>query len=323
MEFPAGQNPSIAPVSTPDEPRKVPNCHSSPAVITAPSRPRKKSLSRAIQGLLNTPHPPGSASCGSGAVSPGARASRSPVAPLFSSPLRNSSSIMASAPSSPERHNGDATQPRRSLDLTREGPLGAEETKNEALTSVSEQNLPKKYKPNSRKSVASMMSGLESRLFPKSFTRGRDTSRGSSRRGSSVDSRSPSSSKLDNESPPSANTSTNNDMSKRSSLVISEEAHNQSDEALAKPAGGLPDYVKPSEENEPGERLAKDVFDRDKNIILSSDEETSSDEEQDGQPRGRKKKVDVTFITPSDFRPKETKEQKEETSDTGNLSLGI
>ena len=105
-------------------------------------------------------------------------------------------------------------------------------------------------------------------------------------------------------------------MNKRSSLVISEEAHNRSDEALAKPAGGLPDYVKPSEESEPGERLAKDVFDRDKNIIVSSEEEdSSSDEEHDGHQRGRKNKVDVTFITPSDFNPKD--ETKDDTSDGG------
>ncbi|KAJ5225984.1 hypothetical protein N7468_007209 [Penicillium chermesinum] len=297
-------------------PTKVPDIQSSPILPAGPSRVRKKSLSRALQGLLNTPHPPEPAVSGRSGVSSRASGSRNPVAPLFSSPLRISSSAMASAPSSPERHHGDANQPRRSLDLaddrrTSTGILNGHGTKSDAPSSLSGQNLPKKHKPQARKSVASMMSGLESRLFPKSFTRGRDASRGSSRRGSSVDSRSPSASKLESESSSSLNTTSNTDMNKRSSFVISEEAHNQSDEALNKPAGGLPEYVKPSEENELGERLAKDVFDRDKNIIESSEEEeSSSDEEHDGH-RGRKKKVDVTFITPNDFKP------HDDTSDGG------
>lgn len=101
-----------------------------------------------------------------------------------------------------------------------------------------------------------------------------------------------------------------------------EDAHNQSDEALAKPARGLPDYVTPTEHEESGERLAKDVFDRDKNIIESSEDdgdESSSDDSQvmgeQGLPsRGRKKKgSDITRITPSDFH--KTRDDKIQSSE--------
>jgi hypothetical protein len=85
------------------------------------------------------------------------------------------------------------------------------------------------------------------------------------------------------------------------------DAFNKSDEALAKPHGSLPDYIKPTAVEEGGERLAKDVFDRDKNMIESSEDEandTSSDEDSTLEGvRGRKKKKDsdITSITPSDF----------------------
>lgn len=100
-----------------------------------------------------------------------------------------------------------------------------------------------------------------------------------------------------------------------------EDAHNKSDETLAKPSGGLPDYVKPSEQEE-GERLAKDVFDRDKNIIESSDDDEDdsySEDDQIGgfvQWRGRKKRgSDISTITSSDFiKPKEEKPQDTEAS---------
>lgn len=95
-----------------------------------------------------------------------------------------------------------------------------------------------------------------------------------------------------------------------------EDAHNKSDETLARSSSGLPDYVKPSEQEE-GERLAKDVFDRDKNIIESSEEDENdsySEDDQIGgfvQWRGRKKRdSDISTITPSDFtKPKENKYQ--------------
>lgn len=102
-----------------------------------------------------------------------------------------------------------------------------------------------------------------------------------------------------------------------------EDAHNKSDETLAKRSGGLPDYVKPTEQGEGGERLAKDVFDRDKNIIESSDEDgdDSSSEDDHTSPgtvqwRGRKKRdSDISTITPSDFnKSKGSKSQPTEES---------
>ena len=91
-----------------------------------------------------------------------------------------------------------------------------------------------------------------------------------------------------------------------------EDSHNQSDEVLSKPSGRLPEYVKPIDYEEAGVRLAKDVFDRDKNMIESSDEDSDKSFSEDdnvglGQWRGRKKKdADISSITPSDFiKPKE------------------
>lgn len=93
-----------------------------------------------------------------------------------------------------------------------------------------------------------------------------------------------------------------------------DDAHNQSDEVLAKSSSRLPDYVKPTDHEEAGVRLAKDVFDRDKNMIESSDEDSEKSFSEDdsvglGQWRGRKKKdTDISSITPSDFtKPKKDK----------------
>ncbi|OQD81187.1 hypothetical protein PENANT_c029G02318 [Penicillium antarcticum] len=95
---------------------------------------------------------------------------------------------------------------------------------------------------------------------------------------------------------------------------------NKSDEALPNSSGSLPDYVKPAAVEENGERLAKDVFDRDKNIIESSEsDDTSSDDDSTHEgTRGRKKRADITSITPSDFekskneKPKLTEEKSSE-----------
>lgn len=192
--------------------------------------------------------------------------------------------------------------------------------------------------------MAAMMSGLEGRLFPRSLSRGRESSRGSShRRISSLDSRSPpSASRLsrsvsptnrsfqaDSHSQPATPTSTSD---KAKSLKM-ETTHNKSDEALVKPSGNMPTYVKPAEHGESGERLAKDVFDRDNNIIESSSDDDDDDEDDDDSDddddeyegsgddepipgvtfvtvdRGRKKKKegdDITSIAPSDFnKPKD------------------
>lgn len=265
------------------------------------------------------------------------------MGPLVSSPLRISSSAMASAPSSPERPKaGTEDIRRRSSDqFTREERrastghvLGLEDATKSDVSPAPEIAASRKRSmqprdKQGRSAMAAVMSGLESRLLPKSFTRGRDSSRGSSRRGSSLDSRSPSSSSRPDRSvspstQPSDSTTkpTAADTEKSKPPVILDNTQNKSDEALAKPSGGLPDYVKPAEQADSGERLAKDVFDRDKNIIESSEDDaddlTSEDEHIPGvqvvHTRGRKKKgSDISTITPSDFnKPKESKAQTPE-----------
>lgn len=308
-----------------------------PPTVRYPSPP---GLNRAVQYLL-TPQPARSGVGGTTVPSRG-RGSRSPVGPLVSSPLRISSSAMASAPSSPERPKaGTEDIRRRSSDqFTREERrastghvLGLEDaTKSDVTPSPEIAASRKRSMPRDkqgRSAMAAVMSGLESRLLPKSFTRGRDSSRGSSRRGSSLDSRSPSSSSRPGRSvspstQPSDSTTkpTAADTEKSKPPVILDNTQNKSDEALAKPSGGLPDYVKPAEQADSGERLAKDVFDRDKNIIESSEDDaddlTSEDEHIPGvqvvHTRGRKKKgSDISTITPSDFnKPKESKAQTPE-----------
>ncbi|KAJ5168504.1 uncharacterized protein N7482_004098 [Penicillium canariense] len=291
-------------------------------------------LPRAVRNLLSPPQ---------SARSPGARARRpsllsgrgvqSPLEPIASSPLRTASSTMASAPSSPERPQANAEDGQRisSHQSTRDDRrfstgrvAGIDEDAKSDISTISAEQTGSKKKTQGRKAMAAMMSGLESRLFPKSFSRGRDSSRGSSRRGSSLDSRSHSSaSRLSRSVSPghrmfeSESQPTTPSAEKGQALKM-EDAHNKSDEALSKPSGGLPDYVKPTEQEESGERLAKDVFDRDKNIIESSeedgDEESSEDEQVPGVTvvsveRGRKPRVDdISRITSSDFnKPKDTK----------------
>ncbi|KAJ5084051.1 hypothetical protein NUU61_008630 [Penicillium alfredii] len=301
----------------------------SPAHSSSVDANQKPTVTRALQSLLSAPQSEKSAGAGiSGATPLRAHAVRSPAEPFQSSPLRTIST-MASAPSSPERPKaGVDGASRRSLDIgsgtdRRASVIGIEEdSKSDIGPSSSDHPSAKKRflqsrdKPQARRGMAAMMSGLESRFFPKSFTRGREPGRGSSQRGSSLDSRSPSSfgrpvspgsrANTDSEKPTPIN-------SGRGKALQMEDVHNKSDEVLSKPAGNLPDYVKPVAHGDSGERLAKDVFDRDKNIIESSEdegEETSSDEEHmPGEARGRKKKdSDIRTITPSDFnKPKSDK----------------
>lgn len=91
----------------------------------------------------------------------------------------------------------------------------------------------------------------------------------------------------------------------KGTAISIQDSLNKSDEALPGHSGSLPDYIKPSAVEENGERLAKDVFDRDKNMIESSEDEgddTSSDDDSTHEgARGRKKRADITSITPSDF----------------------
>ncbi|KXG48007.1 Universal stress protein A [Penicillium griseofulvum] len=290
-------------------------------------------LSRALQNLLIAPQ---SKSAGGTTYSPRG-GTRSPVEPLVSSPLRISSSDMASAPSSPERHSADREDlPRRSSDqpvetvrsTTRRLSIsdGGKSDVASSLesTSLEQPHIKKRFlqardRSQSRKGVAAIMSG---RLFPRSFSRGRDrdSSRGPSPRGSSLDANSTPSPERGRPSSSGSHsvhveTITPAPVNPGKSLNM-HDTFNKSDEALAKPHGSLPDYIKPTAVEEGGERLAKDVFDRDKNMIESSeDEDTSSDEDStlDGL-RGRKKKKhsDITSITPSDFEKSNISKQSEE-----------
>jgi hypothetical protein len=118
----------------------------------------------------------------------------------------------------------------------------------------------------------------------------------------------------------------------KSTEINYDSAHSKSEEVLSKLSGtpSLPDYIKPTEE-EPGERLAKDVFDSDKNLIESSDEDedVSSDEEnipgvQVVHSRGRKKRpTDISSISPSDFRPKDKSQDTEERMSSSSFLLRI
>ncbi|CAI7605030.1 unnamed protein product [Penicillium viridicatum] len=285
-------------------------------------------LSRTLQNLLIAPQ---SKSAGGATYSPRG-GTRSPVEPLVSSPLRISSSDMASAPSSPERHTADREAlPRRSsdhvVDTVRSTGLGIDDAKSDvASTSPEQPHVKKRFlqsrdRSQSRKGVAAIMSG---RLFPRSFSRGRDrdSSRGSSQRGSSLDSHDTSSPERGRPSSSDSHsvhvetlTPAPSSSGKGKSLNM-HDAFNKSDEVLAKPHGSLPDYVKPTAVEEGGERIAKDVFDRDKNMIESSEDEandSSSDEDSTLEGvRGRKKKdSDITSITPSDFEKSKDDDSKQ------------
>lgn len=246
-----------------------------------------------------------------------------------------------SAANSPERQQADTEDVRRrSVDQPsqddRRAPAsrgtGIDEDAKSDLSTISSEKTGSKKKIQGRKAMAAMMSGLEGRLFPRSLSRGRESSRGSSRRrSSSLDSRSPSSASrlsrsvsptnrsFQSESQPIIPTTSNKEQQLRM-----ESSHNKSDEALVKPSGTMPNYVKPTEHGESGERLAKDVFDRDNNIIESSSSSDDQDDDDDDyeesgedEPipgvtfmtvdRGRKKKSDdITSITASDFnKPKD------------------
>ncbi|KAJ5613166.1 hypothetical protein N7510_006360 [Penicillium lagena] len=308
---PERQPPSLTPYSR------------SPALnppLAAPKLPRS-GLSRAVHSLLGAPQPSPSSS-GRGSLFSASRLSlRNTVEPLVSSPLRISSS-MASAPSSPERSRRETEDaPRRSLDHLPNDPdrpasmshmLDLDEKATSNTQPIQGPPTPKKRKDKThgRGTMAAVMFGLESKFLPKSFTRGRDSSREPSRRGSSLDSRSESSTSRRPMSPGARffHVGSSKPSTDRSKLINMEEAHNKSDEALAKHTNILPDYVKPSEHEESGERLAKDVFDREKNMIESSEEEdegSSSEEEHipegSSLEAGQKKGPDLSAITQSAF----------------------
>ncbi|KAJ6188724.1 hypothetical protein N7519_003632 [Penicillium mononematosum] len=271
----------------------------------------KPSLSRALQNLQVAPQ---SKSAGGTTYSPRAGGIRSPE-PLVSSPLRISSSDMASAPSSPERHTADREAfPRRSSDQvvdTVSSAAGRLTIDNDAVacTSLEQPHAKKRF--------------LQARDRSQSRKETETHHGGSSQRGSSLDSRSASSpergrpSSSDSHSVHVETLTPAPVPSGKGKSLNMHDAFNKSDEALAKPHGSLPDYIKPTAVEEGGERLAKDVFDRDKNLIESSEDEandTSSDEDSTLEGvRGRKKKKDsdITSITPSDFEKSKVDNSKQ------------
>ncbi|CAG8035130.1 unnamed protein product [Penicillium salamii] len=288
---------------------------------------------RALKSLLITPQSKG---VGGTTYSPRG-GTRSPVEPLVSSPLRISSSAMASAPSSPERQTAEpGAFPRRSSDQViatgrpSTGRLGDDDAKSNVASNSGEHSHSKKRflqardRSQGRKGMAAMIPG---RLLPRSFSRGRDSSHGSSQRGSSLDSRSPPSPERGRPSSSGGHSSHVEEFkpapasSDKGKAVNIQDSLNKSGETLARPTGNLPDYVKPTASEEGGERLAKDVFDSDKNMIESSEDEandTSSDDDStlDGH-RGRSHKqkhsVDITSITKSDFeKPTDEKAKQPE-----------
>ncbi|CEO60399.1 hypothetical protein PMG11_05028 [Penicillium brasilianum] len=330
-----------------EEDIQFPDHQPSSQSLSLPSRPWGfLSLHRAVQDVLLPPPVVGGRRFRrSGSRS--RRGARSPVEPFIPSPLRAVSSAMSAA-NSPERQQADTEDVRRrSFDQpplddrrasTAQGPEIDDDAKSD-ISTVSSEKTGSKKKTAGRKAMAAVMSGLEGRLFPRSLSRGRESSRGSSsRRSSSLDLRSPSSDARRSRSVSPTNRSFQSESqpitpttSKTGSALKMESTHNKSDEALVKPSGSMPTYVQPAEHGESGERLAKDVFDRDNNIIESSseddddgdDDESDEDDDYEGSgddepipgvtfvtvDRGRKdkKRDDITNITASDFnKPKDT-----------------
>ena len=296
-------------------------------VSTTPINEKQSGLNRALQSLLIAPQSKGA---GKTSYSPRS-ATRSPVEPLVSSPLRISSSAMASAPSSPERYTADpGVIPRRSSEQPVEtgrpttSRLGNDDDAKSDIASNSGDHphakkrfLQARDRSQGRKSVAAMVSdrlrSFRGRDSSQGSSHTQDTSRGSSIRGSSLDSSSPHSPERGRPSSSGGHSSHVETFkpapasSEKGKAVNMHKSLNKSDETLARPSGSLPDYIKPTASEEGGERLAKDVFDSDKNIIESSEDEandTSSDDDStlEGQRgRSQNKGSDITSITKSDF----------------------
>lgn len=99
---------------------------------------------------------------------------------------------------------------------------------------------------------------------------------------------------------------------------------NSPNKTLTRSSGKLPDYIKPPASEEGGERLAKDVFDRDKNMIESSEDEGNDTSSDDDGHRGRSKKqkdgTDITSITKKDFE-KSTDDKDEQPEERKLLLL--
>ncbi|KAF7718224.1 Uncharacterized protein PECH_002037 [Penicillium ucsense] len=160
------------------------------------------------------------------------------------------------------------------------GDVGVEEDARSDVSALSSESTMSKRK--GRKAMAAMMSGLEGRLFPRSLSRGRESSRGPStrKRTSSLDSHSAhsaarlsrSASPTHRPSPVSSHVMTLAASGKEPPLNM-EPTRNKSDETLVMHSGDMPGYVQPAEHSESGERVAKDVFDRENNMVASSSDD--------------------------------------------------
>ncbi|OGM44919.1 universal stress protein family domain protein [Aspergillus bombycis] len=144
-----------------------------------------------------------------------------------------------------------------------------------------------------RNAMAAVMSGLDIRVGLPSFTRGRSSSRNNSARGTSLDSRlSPKNRWLSPSSRSPASQSTKPTAEKSKPTEIESASKQQPVRPAARRQSSDDDVRSPT----PGdERLEKDMYDSENNLIETSEEEvddsTSSDDEASSE-RGRKKTPD-------------------------------
>ncbi|KAI2794678.1 hypothetical protein POX_a01279 [Penicillium oxalicum] len=288
---------------TAPQPEAPPQPQPSPQ-SSEPSDPRRKNplLHRAIQRIIKPPRRERGSTSRWAALA--RRRAQGLVEPLASSPLRGVSTVMSRS-ASPERQlaRGEDTHAQRDVrDGSSQGDRRAptareaaieEDAKSDVSTLSSDQTVVKK-KTQGRKAMAAMMSGLEGRLFPRSLSRGRESSRGPSSRSrtSSLDSRAgPSTARLSrsasptNRKPPSSShPDTPASSSCKEKSFRMDPARNKSDDALVSKSETMPTYVRPTEHAEPGERVAKDVFDRENKMLASSsdDDHNGDDSDDDG-----------------------------------------
>lgn len=294
------------------------------------------------------------AGIGVGVTPPSSTHRRSWNEPILSSPLRLSSTATsppsASSPTSPydqekEKSSGDSeAAPRKSSDGTdrsheRKKSVGKIEksgVKSPTITttalhldtsvslsspdrdsaiSPTSTPLAQEKSPVGKNTVATMMSGLDSKFGLPSFARGRDSARcNGASRGSSLDSRLPS--RFARSISPRNRWLRTNPFSLATSSLKSTKSATKSidmhlsDAALSKFSGGLSSALP-----EPGsrrgsldegstaddERLEKDVYDSENNPIgeTSDEEDFDDNSSSDDESVGRGRKVSIEIIAPS------------------------
>lgn len=168
--------------------------------------------------------------------------------------------------------------------------------------------------PQSKNAMAAVMSGLDLKVGLPSFTRGRDSSRNNTQRGTSLDSRL-STSRLGRSSSPrnrwlgssSRNSSTNPGKPAPEKSKLVESANAEKPQATPTPALAPAPTPAPVQSGETAdadrkpstsgdERLEKDMYDSENNPIETSDEEaddSSSSDDDSSTERGRKPSVDI------------------------------